>query len=74
MFFIDAAKFTFFGYDSDGFSAYSSVCCAFCAWILLLSLFKDFFAKTVYDIRFDFRWKFFTISVFTTDYYSIFYR
>lgn len=37
-------------------------------------LLKDFFAKTVYDIRFDFRWKFFTISVFTTDYYSIFYR
>lgn len=24
--------------------------------------FKDFFAKTFFDIRFDFRWKFFTIS------------
>ena len=55
MFFIDAAKFTFFGYDSGGFSAYSSACfCAFCAWILLLSLFKDFFAKTLNDIKFDF--------------------
>ena len=55
MFFIDAAKFAFFGYDSDGFFAYSSACfCAFCAWILLLSLFKDFFAKTLNDIKFDF--------------------
>ena len=60
--FIDAAVFAFFGYNGCRFSACSSVCCAFCAWILLLSLFKDFFAKTVYDIRFDFRWKFFTIS------------
>lgn len=24
---------------------------------------KDFFAKTVYDIRFDFRWNIFTIRV-----------
>ena len=57
MFFIDAAKFTFFGYDSGGFSAYSSVCfCASCAWILLLSLFKDFFAKTLDYIGFDLGW------------------
>ena len=26
---------------------------ASCAWILLLSLFKDFFAKTLTDVRFD---------------------
>ena len=63
MFFIDAAKFTFFGYDSGGFSAYSSACfCAFCAWILSLSLFKDFFAKTLNDVILDMGGKIYTTS------------
>lgn len=67
MFFIDAAKFAFFGYDSDGFSAYSSVYFrASCAWILSLSLFKDFFAKTLNDVRLDMGGKSSTI-------YSIYY-
>ena len=33
---------------------------ASCAWILLLSLFKDFFAKTLTDVRLDMGGKVFT--------------
>ena len=58
MFFIDAAKFTSFGYNGCRFSACSSVCfCASYAWNQLLSWIKDFFAKTLNDVRFDFSWK-----------------
>ena len=59
--FIDAAVFAFFGYNGCRFSACSSVCCAFCAWILLLSLFKDFFAKTLDYVIFDFSWNLVTV-------------
>ena len=33
-----------------------------CAWILLLSLVKDFFAKTLNDFRLDMGWKVFTAT------------
>lgn len=35
---------------------------ASCAWILLLSLFKDFFAKTLTDVRLDMGGKVFTAT------------
>ena len=35
---------------------------------------KDFFAKTLNDVRLDMGGKVYTATVFTTDYYSIFYR
>ena len=35
---------------------------ASCAWILLLSLFKDFFAKTLNDVRLDMGGKVFTVT------------
>lgn len=35
---------------------------------------KDFFAKTLNDVRLDMGGKVYTKTVFTTDYYSIFYR
>lgn len=35
---------------------------ASCAWILLLSLFKDFFAKTLTNVRLDMGWKVFTAT------------
>lgn len=35
---------------------------------------KDFFAKTLNDVRLDMGGKVYTTAVFTTDYYSIFYR
>lgn len=49
------------------------VFCASYALILLLSLFKDFFAKTLNDVRFDMGGKVFTIRVFVYHFISINY-
>ena len=39
---------------------------AYYIWFLSLSLFKDFFVKTLNDVRFNFRWNVITLSCFFT--------
>ena len=39
---------------------------AYYIWFLSLSLFKEFFAKTLNDVRFNFRWNVITLSCFFT--------
>ena len=54
-------------------SKFLKCCHVYYIWFLSLSLFKDFYAKTLNDVRFNFRWNVITITVSIISWLSILY-
>ena len=54
-------------------SKFLKCCHVYYIWFLSLSLFKDFYAKTLNDVRFNFRWNVITIHVSIISWLSILY-
>ena len=54
-------------------SKFLKCCHVYYIWFLSLSLFKDFYAKTLNDVRFNFRWNVITASVSIISWLSVLY-
>ena len=54
-------------------SKFLKCCHVYYIWFLSLSLFKDFYAKTLNDVRFNFRWNVITITVSIISWLSVLY-